>query len=230
MFSQKTEELDSIPPNYDDYIFVKPGDTLTIKLNEITLLPKPNFKSREDIRYYLWFRRKVFKAYPYAKLAATRLDTLKVRLSRIESKSKRKRYTRLIQKYIEGEFTDQIKKMTRTEGRILIKLIHRQTGKTAFNNIKELRSGWNAFWYNTTANIFELSLKQEYHPETENEDFLIEDILQRAFQDDKLKRQEAKLNFDFAKIISEKKATINVEVYKEMFAKMRKKRKKKKRN
>ncbi|MHB0755107.1 DUF4294 domain-containing protein [Polaribacter sp. M15] len=228
-FAQKKEELDSIPPNFEDYIFAKPGDTVTIKLNEITLIPKQNFKSREDIRYYLWFRRKVFKAYPYAKLAATRLDTLKVRLSRIQSKRKKKKYTRLIQKYIEGEFTDQIKKMTRTEGRILIKLIHRQTGKTAFDNIKELRSGWNAFWYNTTANVFDLSLKQEYHPATENEDFLIEDILQRAFQDDNLKRQDSKLNFDFPQIISARKAKIDVDVYKEMFVKMRKKRKKKKR-
>ncbi|WP_397445658.1 DUF4294 domain-containing protein [Polaribacter sp. R77954] len=228
-FSQKKEELDSIPPNFEDYIFAKPGDTITVQLNAITLLPKQNFKSREDIRYYLWFRRKVFKAYPYAKLASTRLDSLNARLSRITTNSKRKKYTKQIQKYIEGEFTDQIKKMTRTEGRILIKLIHRQTGKTAFDNIKELRSGWKAFWYNTTANVFDLSLKQEYHPAVENEDFLIEDILQRAFQDEILKRQDSKLNFDFAKIIALKKATINVEVYKAMFAKMRKKRKKKKR-
>lgn len=227
-FSQKKEKLDSIPPNYDDYVFVKPGDTLIVNLNEITLLPKQNFKSREDIRYYLWFRRKVFKAYPYAKLASTRLDSLNARLSKIPSRVKRKKYTKQIQNYIEGEFTDQIKKMTRTEGRILIKLIHRQTGETAFDNIKELRSGWKAFWYNTSANVFKLSLKLEYHPETENEDFLIEDILQRAFQDEQLNRQDSKLDFDFAKIISERKAQINVEVYKAMFAKMRKKQKKKK--
>lgn len=224
-FSQKKEELDSLPINYDDYIFVKPGDSIIIKLNEITLLPKHKFKSKNDIRYYLWFRRKVFKAYPYAQLASERLDSLNVRLNKIESKSKRKKYTRLVQKYIEGEFTDKIKKMTRTEGRILIKLIHRQTGKTAFDNIKNLRSGWKAFWYNTTANVFKLSLKTEYHPEFDNEDFLIEDVLQRAFQDDKLKRQDSKLNFDFSKIISEKKAEINVEIYKQMFAKMRKKKK-----
>lgn len=228
-FSQKKEELDSLPNNFDDYIFVKPGDSITIKLNEITLLPKQKFDSREDVRYYLWFRRKVFKAYPYAQLASTRLDSLNARLSRIDSKRKRKKYTKQVQKYIEGEFTDQIKKMTRTEGRILIKLIHRQTGKTAFDNIKTLRSGFKAFWYNTTANLFKLSLKLEYHPETENEDYLIEDILQRAFQDDKLKTQNSKLNFDFAKIISDKKAKINVEVYKEMFSKIRKKKKRKQR-
>ncbi len=224
----QVKEKDSLPDNIDDYVFVKPGDTLTVKFNEFSLFPKHKFKSRDDIRYYLWFRRKVFKAYPFAKLASQRLDTLNARLARIESKRKQKKYTKRIQKYIEGEFTDQIKKMTNTEGRILIKLIHRQTGKTAFNNIKILRSGWKAFWYNTTANVFKLSLKTEYHPESVNEDFLIEDVLQRAFQDDKLNKQDSKLNFDFAKIISERKAKVNVEEYKKMFAKIRKKQKRKK--
>tara|TARA_R110002049_G_scaffold45022_1_gene131578 strand:- start:169 stop:876 length:708 start_codon:yes stop_codon:yes gene_type:complete len=228
-FSQK-RDLDSLPKNIDEYIFVKPGDSLIIQLNEIALLPKPKFSSREDIRYYLWFKKKVFKAYPFAKLASERLDSLNSRLERIDSKSKRRKYTKLVQNYIEGEFTDQIKKMTTTEGRILIKLIHRQTGKTAFNNIKGLRSGWKAFWYNTTANIFKLSLKTEYLPETVNEDFLIEDILQRAFRDDKLEAQKSKLNFDFIKTIVDRKAKVNVEEYKLMFAKMKKKKKNKKRD
>ncbi|MCL7762837.1 DUF4294 domain-containing protein [Polaribacter sp. Z014] len=228
-FSQK-KEADSLPINVDDYVFVKPGDTLVVNLNEFTLFPKNKFKSRNDIRYYLWFRKKVFRAYPYAQLASQRLDSLNIRLEKIKSKSKRRKYTRLVQKYIEGEFTDQIKKMTTTEGRILIKLIHRQTGKTAFENIKVLRSGWKAFWYNTTANVFSLSLKMEYHPEAENEDYLIEDVLQRAFQDGKLKPQSTKLNFDFSKIIAEKKAAINVEEYKLMFSKMRKKKNRKKKD
>jgi len=226
-FSQKRNS-DSLPKNTDEYIFVKPGDSVVIQLNEIALLPKPKFSSKNDIRYYLWFRKKVYKAYPFAKLASERLDSLNSRLERIDSKSKRRRYTRLVQDYIEGEFTTQIKKMTTTEGRILIKLIHRQTGQTAFNNIKGLRSGWRAFWYNTTANVFQLSLKTEYSPETINEDFLIEDALQRAFLEGKLQGQKSKLNFDFIKVMADRKAKINVEEYKLMFAKMRKKKKDKK--
>lgn len=226
-FSQKRNS-DSLPKNTDEYIFVKPGDSVVIQLNEIALLPKPKFSSKNDIRYYLWFRKKVYKAYPFAKLASERLDSLNARLERIDSKSKRRRYTRLVQDYIEGEFTTQIKKMTTTEGRILIKLIHRQTGQTAFNNIKGLRSGWRAFWYNTTANVFQLSLKTEYSPETINEDFLIEDALQRAFLEGKLQGQKSKLNFDFIKVMADRKAKINVEEYKLMFAKMRKKKKDKK--
>jgi len=226
-FSQK-RETDSLPKNIDDYIFVKPGDSVVIQLQEIKLLPKPKFNSREDIRYYLWFKKKVFKTYPFAKLASERLDSLNTRLAKIQSKSKKRQYTRLIQNYIEGEFTDQIKKMTTTEGRILIKLIHRQTGKTAFNNIKSLRSGWKAFWYNTTANVFKLSLKTTYNPATVNEDFLIEQILQTAFLDGYLKAQDTKLNFDFLEIFTKNKSQINVEEYKQMFSKYKSKRKNKK--
>ena len=225
-FSQK-RDVDSLPQNTDEYILVKPGDSVVIQLNEITLLPRPKFNSKKDIRYYLWFKKKVYKVYPLAKLASERLDTLNARLERIDSRRKRTKYIKLVQHYIEGEFTDQIKKMTTTEGRILLKLIHRQSGETAYNNIKGLRSGWKAFWYNTTANVFRLSLKDEYHPKTTNEDFLIEDILQRAFQDDLLKKQKSKLNFDFTKIIASKRARIDVEIYKQMFAKIREKKKRK---
>lgn len=113
---------------------------------------------------------------------------------------------------------------------LLIKLIHRQTGKTVFDNIRGLRSGWKAFWYNTTANVFKLSLKQEYDPDSNNEDFLIEDVLQRAFQDDKLVFQKSKLSKDFKKLISDQRIYIDVEEYKRMFSKIKKKqlRKKKK--
>ena len=78
--------------------------------------------------------------------------------------------------------------------------------------------------HNTKANFFKLSLKDEYQPEFVNEDFLIEEILQRAFQNGFLELQNTKLNFDFSKVIFEKKSKINVEEYKIMFAKMKKKK------
>mgnify|MGYP000165057647 CR=1 FL=1 len=228
LYSQRRKE--SLPSNYNVYKFVKPGDTLHVELGEITILPKPKFNNRDDIRYYLWLKRKVCKAYPYAKIASDRLKVLNSRLEKIHSKQKQKKYTRLIQEYLEGEFTEQIKKMTRTEGRILIKLIHRQTGSTVFDNIKIYRSGWKAFWYNSTATFFKLSLKDEYHPESVNEDFLVEDILQRAFLEDILEKQESKLDFNYLKIASARDLKINVDEYRQFFAKMksRKKIKKKK--
>tara|TARA_R110002124_G_scaffold188560_1_gene355822 strand:- start:148 stop:831 length:684 start_codon:yes stop_codon:yes gene_type:complete len=217
-FGQKKDSI----PLQEKYILIKIGDTLTINLDEVKLLPKTKFKNREDVNYYYWFRKKVFKAYPYAVLASKRLDTLNSRLLRIKSNRKKKKYIKVVQKYLEGEFTEQLKSMTRTEGRVLIKLIYRQTGKTTFNQIKDLRSGWRAFWYNTTANFFKMSLRSEYHPESVNEDFLIEDILQRAFIQERLIEQKSKLKIDLDLMYKENKGYIDIEIYKKMFKKIKK--------
>ncbi len=219
---------DSIPSFVEDYYLVKDGDSLMIQLKEVAVLPKHKFTGQKDVHYYFWFKRKVFKAYPYAVLASKRIDSLHLRLSRIKSKRKRRAYVKRVQKYLEKELTDPLKKLTRTEGRVLLKLIHRQTGKTAYNNIKDLRSGWKAFWYNTTANLFKLSLKIKYDPAVVNEDYLIEDILQRAYIDEALPFQEPKLKMNYLEIVADKKGTVDVEEYKRMFAKQKKRRKKKK--
>ncbi|WP_233882047.1 DUF4294 domain-containing protein [Tenacibaculum piscium] len=195
-----------------------------ITLNEVAVFPKHKFKEKSDIHYYYWFRRKVYKAYPFAVLASQKIDSVALELSKIKSRRKKRKYIRKTQKYLQEELRNPLKKLTRTEGRILLKLIHRQSGKTAFANIKELRSGWKAFWYNTTANLFKLSLKSEYLPEKENEDFLIEDILQRAFIDDKLEYQRPKLDKDYKNIVLKSRGVIDLSVYKQLFVKIRKRR------
>lgn len=221
------QQKDSLPLKLEDYILIKIGDTLNIELDEVTILPRHKFKSSIDARYYYWFRRKVFKAYPYALMASEKIDSIQEKIKTMKRRRQKRRYVKKAQKYLEATFTDQLKKMTRTEGRVLIKLIHRQTGKTSYQNIRELRSGWRAFWYNTTANLFKLSLRSEYNPATVNEDYLIEDVLQRAFVESQLQFSQSKLDFDFPKIAATKKGEIDVEQYKKMFAKRKKKKKKK---
>jgi hypothetical protein len=130
-------------------------------------------------------------------MAGERLETLNERLDKIKKKSKKKAYAKKVQKYIEGEFSEELKKLTRTEGQILVKLIHRQTGTTTFNLIKKLRSGWRAFWFNTTANLFDISLKKEYNPLENEEDYLIEDILLRNLQDSDIEGLKTALNFNY---------------------------------
>jgi len=182
-----------------EYILVE-GDSIpktAIDLDEVLLLQKLKFDSKEDRIKYLILKRKTIKVYPYAKLAAERLTALNERLATLKSKRAKKRYAKLIQKYIEEEFSAELKKLTRTEGQILIKLIHRQTGKTTFDLIKQLRNGWRAFWFNTTASMFDISLKRKFDPLNVKEDFLIEDILERAFQDRKLDRQDPVMDFDY---------------------------------
>ncbi|WP_298925526.1 DUF4294 domain-containing protein [uncultured Allomuricauda sp.] len=197
-FSQEVAK-DSIA----DYYVRFEGDSIlysSIELDEVFIFGRLEFADRkEKLRYYI-LRRKTLKVYPYAKLAAERLVELNDSLTKIKRKRHKKKYTKEVQKYIEGEFSDKLKKLTRTEGQILIKLIYRQTGKTAFNLVKELRNGWRAFWYNTTAKAFKISIKEEFHPERMHEDYLIEDILQRAFAANKLERQESVLDYDYAQL------------------------------
>ena len=188
-------QKDSIPDNY----LIIVGDTITnnaINLNEVQIFPKLKFTSNESRRRYLILQRKTIKVYPYAKLAAERLESLNERIANLKSQRKRKKYTRMVQKYIEGEFAEKLKKFSITEGQILIKLIHRQTGETAFELIKYLRSGWRAFWYNNTASLFNMSLKLPFDPKTSEEDYLIEDILQRQFQSGRLEYQKSFHEFD----------------------------------
>ncbi len=184
---------------YVQYYIVE-GDTIpheAIDLDEVVILGKLSFKDKLARRKYLILRRKTRKVYPYAKLAADRLTTLNERLVTIESKRKRKRYIKILQKYMEEEFTKELKKLTRTEGQILVKLIYRQTGKTMFELVKEYRSGWRAFWYNNTARLFNISLKEKYDPINIEEDYWIEDILQRSFQSNILQEQKTALSFSF---------------------------------
>jgi hypothetical protein len=186
-------EYESEKDSVYTFYYIIEGDTIPrehIDLEEVILLNKLKFNNKKDRRRYLILRRKTRKVYPYAKLAAERLVTMTNRLETIERRRDRKRYTKRIQKYIEEEFTDQLKNLTRTEGQILAKLIHRQTGRTAFELVKELRTGWRAFWYNTTASLYDISLKKEYKPFDDKEDYLIEDILERSFQAGILERQD----------------------------------------
>ena len=204
-FSQDRER-DSLADSKDsigDYYIRFEGDSVlhsSIALNEVFIFGELEFADRNERLRYLILRRKTLKVYPYAKLAAERLVELNDSLVHIKKRRHQKRYTKKVQQYIEGEFSEELKKLTRSEGQILVKLIHRQTGDTAFDLIKELRSGWRAFWYNTTASLFNISLKEEFVPENVHEDYLIEDILQRAFASNRLQRQESVLDYDYAQL------------------------------
>ena len=181
------------------------GDSIPqygITLKEVVVFQPLRFKTREELKRYILLRRRVFRVYPYAKLAADRLTVLNDRLNEIESKRARKKYLKRLEKFIYEEFEEELKKLSKSQGRILIKLVHRQTGSTTFDLVKELRTGWKAFIYQTTASLFSLSLKDQYNPEEVLEDYLIEDILQRAFANQYLIEQPAAIDYDLNELYS----------------------------
>lgn len=185
-----------------DYIRIE-GDTIvkgSIGLNEVLLLPRRPFKNSEQIRKYLILKRKTIKVYPYSVMASKRLKSLNDRLLIIKTKRERRRYTRMVQKFLEDELTPELSKLTKSEGQILIKLIYRQTGITTYNLVKNLRNGVKAFLYNTTARFFDLNLKTEFNPEIILEDYYIEDIIQRSVRDNLIEYNEPKNKYDLFKL------------------------------
>lgn len=146
--------------------------------------------SPEEKKQFLLLQNRVYKVYPYAKTAADRLTALNKNMDKMKTNKEKKKYFKLVENYMEGEFTDQLKKLSRKQGQILVKLIHRQTGFTTFELIKDYKSGWKAFWSNNTAKLFDINLKAKYQPYEVNEDFLIESILDRAFNRGRLARQK----------------------------------------
>jgi hypothetical protein len=186
------------PVKAEDY-FVIEGDTIIrseIELKEVIVFQPLKFVSYEEAKRYILLRQRTLRVYKYAKLAADRLNILTERLTQINSKRKKRKYLRLIEDFIYNEFELELRKLSRSQGKILIKLIHRQTGNTTHQLVKELRNGWRALIYQTTASLFKLSLKDTYNPKEVYEDYLIEDILQRAFSDERLEPQDTALDYD----------------------------------
>ena len=151
-----------------------------IDLKEVVIYKPVVFEDNQERLNYFVLKRKVLKVYPYAKMASERLAKLNDRLDKIKSKRKKKKYTKMLEKFLQEELTAELRKLTRTEGQILVKLIYRETGITAFSLVRELRNGFRAFTYNTIAKVFKISLKEEYDPLNVREDLFIEDILRNS--------------------------------------------------
>jgi len=168
----------------------------TIELPEI-IISKEKLDP-ESQKQFLILQNRVYKTYPYAKLAADRLTALNKGMERLKTNREKKKYFKIVEDYLNNEFEDRLKKLSRKQGQILVKLVHRQTGTTTYDLIKTLKSGFKAFVSNTTANMFSISLKTEYKPYDVNEDYLIETILVRAFESGRLNNQKAAnpVNYD----------------------------------
>lgn len=167
----------------------------TIQLEEIIV-------SREKLdpeakKQFLLLRNRVYVTYPYAKLASERLTILNRGMAGLTTNKEKKKYFKIVEDYLSNQFEASLKKMSRKQGQILVKLIHRQTGITTYDLIKDLKSGWKAFWSNATARMFDINLKTPYAPYQVNEDYLIETILVRAFNSGRLMNQSPAKPIDY---------------------------------
>lgn len=186
---QDTTNLNNLQRE-NDSVFSEP-----VLLEEVTISRQK--LDPEAKKQYLTLQNRVWRTYPYAKVASDRLLALNKNMNLLKTDREKKKYFKIIENYMENEFSGQLKKLSRKQGQILVKLIHRQTGFTTFDLIKDYKSGWKAFWSNNTAKLFDINLKTTYQPTENNEDYLIESILNRSFDNGRLQNQTAANPVDY---------------------------------
>ncbi len=157
---------------------VRNGDTIVLAYLHPVYITE-NWSPRKKRRYikkYNKLVRDVKKAYPYAKLAGDKLKYYDAELKAIEGKKERKKFLDKVEVELREEYEGDLKKLTITQGIILIKLVDRETGDTSYELVKQFRGSFSAFFWQQLARLFGHNLKLRYDPM--GEDYLIEEVVQ----------------------------------------------------
>ncbi len=151
------------------------GDTMPlISLPPANITAKRVFKSKKDEKKYRKLVFHVKKVLPYAKLAGKRMKEVEAEVAGMSKKDRKKRMKEL-EKEIKRDYEGELMKLSFTQGRILIKLLDRETGNISYDIIKEFRGGFTAWFFQGVAKMFNYDLKSEY--DAEGDDKLIEEIV-----------------------------------------------------
>ncbi|NNE54479.1 MAG: DUF4294 domain-containing protein [Flavobacteriales bacterium] len=168
---QDTSQIDV----YDAVI--ENGDTIAVVLLPAATVADDMSKNRRYQRRYSRLEPKVVKVYPYAEAAGELMAQYDEELANIEGKKERKDFVNEAEDALKTQFEGDLKKMTVSEGMILIRLIDRETGDSSYELIKEIKGGFSAFMWQSFARLFGHNLKDTYDPE--GDDLIIESIVQR---------------------------------------------------
>ena len=177
-FGQKQYKY--MPDTLRDANFLKcivmEGDTVPHRyIREIIIFPPRVFTSKRQLRRYTRLVRYVRKVYPYSQIIKNMLVEIEHDLDSIPTERAKSAYVKRKEKALKKEFEGQLRKLTFTQGRILIKLIDRETGQTTYELVKQLKGSLSAFFWQSVAVLFSSSLKYEY--DAKGDDQLIEEIV-----------------------------------------------------
>jgi hypothetical protein len=155
------------------------GDTIPMSvLSNIYVQSRLTNSQKEALAKYNRLRNAVYVTYPYARKAGIILNDINAHLVNISDKKERKKYINSRDKELKKEFTTPITNLTVYQGKILMKLINRETSNNCYEIIKEYQGGLTARVYQTVAFFFSSNLKQPY--DSKNEDLVIEKIVQEV--------------------------------------------------
>jgi len=168
---------------YYHFIEASTGDTLAmIVFNPITIYPRERFRNKSEEKLYWKTVRDVKKTLPYAKLiSSTLLETYEY-IDTYQTEKQKQAYLKRFEKELFNQYKPQMKKLTKNQGKILIKLINRETNQSSYSIVKAFLGTFRAGFWQTFSKFFGASLKEGYHPVKNKKDAMIERICVRVEQ------------------------------------------------
>ncbi|MEI6748344.1 MAG: DUF4294 domain-containing protein [Bacteroidales bacterium] len=147
------------------------GDTIAIDdLSEVNIYNKMATQSSSETRQFSRLAKNVKKVYPYAKLAGIKFNEYSVLLADVKNEKEKRRMMKKAEDELEAQFGEDLKALTFSQGKILLKLVDRQTGNSSFDLVKEFRGKFVAFFWQSFASLFGYNLKVQYDPLGEDKD------------------------------------------------------------
>lgn len=176
--AQQQEEKIKLRPFTQTYRFVDEyGDTVRMMVfRNITVYPKLKFRNKKQEEFYWRTVRDVRKTLPYAKLAFQALCETYEYIQTIPDKKERERHLKRLEKDIFERYKPVVKSMTKTQGKVLLKLINRETDQSSFNIVKAFLGSFRAGFWQTFGRFFGMNMKAGFHPEKNEQDAIIDRI------------------------------------------------------
>jgi hypothetical protein len=148
-----------------------------VRLRQVTVLPPVRFTSAAQARRYSKLEYNIRKVMPYAIKIQQVFEDVNKSLDSIKGSKAQKAYVAKREAQLKAEFEGKLRKLTFSQGRLLLKLVDRQTGQTTYEVVKQLKGSFSAFFWQSVARIFGANLKSEY--DVKGDDWMIEDIIIR---------------------------------------------------
>ncbi|MDQ3109950.1 MAG: DUF4294 domain-containing protein [Bacteroidota bacterium] len=158
-------DVASYPKDMVTYSLDSDGDTMVYIMNYTCVISaQKTFKSEKEKQKWDKLKKDVKKAYPYAVMARMKLAEMDAQLALVKGEKARKDFTEKCEKELTAQFAEDMKNLTGAQGKILFKLMDRETGSTTYQIIKERRGSFSAFMWQGVATIFGNNLKSDYDP------------------------------------------------------------------
>lgn len=153
------------------------GDTvLVLVMNEITVFPQLKFKNKKEEEFYWRTVRDVKKALPYAKLICETLTETYEYIETFPSQKEREKYLKEMETEVFNQYKPALKRFSKNQAKMLIKLIQRETNQSSYNIIKAFLGSFRAGFWQTFGRVLGVNLKSQYRPDKDRQDAIIERV------------------------------------------------------